>query len=707
MTKDSAQEKWVYREHTRVKHILLEKYLWAWIPILGKGNPKICYFDGFAGKGKYEDGTKGSPVIALKVADERADYYGRIFLYFIEKDKNNFSDLENVLEAERKNLNNSDKIEIIKKNDVFANTVDKIFDYLKDKKGILVPSFFFIDPFGFSGIPFKAVSRILANPKTEIFFTFMARDIGRFIQDPKLRDTLTDLFGTDQWKEIINLPDRDKGLIQLYRRQLHEAANAKFSLHFKVCESERLRTLYYLIHATNNFDGHSIMKSVMFNQSVSGDFAYLGPTDVTKRSQTILFDIHDMGQLREFLLKRFAGRTLTYEKIQEEACFPWYSEPPYISKHYRAVLRELKKENKVSVRPVTSKTPRGMQKDDKITFVKSNPIELDIPDLEPASIKRIPRRIQIHYKEYEVLDGPKQTLVWKVNDGSIITRFDKTPIPTKDTDVVCPHFIELKWAYGCPFDCSWCYLKGTFRFQPTKSAPVIKPYEKTELHVRSFLEEAKTPEILNTGELADSLMYENGESSFSKFIIPLFETQNRHKVLFLTKSDNIKNLLKLESHKQVIVSFTLNALPVAKTWEKAPSVNKRIKAAKELFDAGYEVRIRIDPLVPIKNWEKHYIELLESIFENLTPERITLGSLRGLQSTINNCPDKTWVDYLTETSNWGKRIDFSTRYEIYERLISELKQNYNFRNISLCKETVGIWEALGGKYKRIKCNCIW
>src|SRR4030043_186638 len=36
---------WEYKEHTKVKHILLEKYLAAWIPILGKYNQKICYFD--------------------------------------------------------------------------------------------------------------------------------------------------------------------------------------------------------------------------------------------------------------------------------------------------------------------------------------------------------------------------------------------------------------------------------------------------------------------------------------------------------------------------------------------------------------------------------------------------------------------------------------------------------------------------------------
>jgi hypothetical protein len=41
------------------------------------------------------------------------------------------------------------------------------------------------------------------------------------------------------------------------------------------------------------------------------------------------------------------------------------------------------------------------------------------------------RSLKIKYKEYEILDGSKKQLVQQVSDGSIIKRFEKTPIPTK------------------------------------------------------------------------------------------------------------------------------------------------------------------------------------------------------------------------------------------------------------------------------------
>ena len=702
--KDSALEKWEYREHTKVKHILLEKYLAAWILILGKYNPRICYFDGFAGRGEYIDGTLGSPLIALKIADKLSGYFGKLICFFIEKDEDNFENLKEILKREEPNFKNWQKIEAEIKNDEFANVIDGIFNNMK-KGYTLVPSFFFIDPFGFSGIPFPIIIRILSNPKTEVFFTFMVRDIARFTRLPELEETFNSLFGTDKLQSILSSSQKPEGaLITLYREQLHEVAKVKYSWAFRVCTSEKMQTLYYLVHATNSFKGHSIMKNIMFNQSARGNFAYLGPQDVTARFQMKLFDINSIEELQKLLLERFEGRTITYDKIQEEICIPWYSEPPYINKHYNQALKSLEKEGKIGVDRITSRTQRGLSGDDEITFPQSNPIATDsLPSITKSAVK-----LKVHYKEYQCLDGGKETLVDKINDGSIITRFDKTPLPTKSTNVICPHFLELKWAYGCPFNCAWCYLKGTFRFLPTRTKPVIKDLGKIELHTRRFLEEVATPEILNTGEIADSLMSEGSSEPFSKFIVPMFEEQNKHKVLFVTKSDNIKHLLEIIPHNQTIISFSLNADEVAKKWERgAPSVDRRIEAGRKLSQAGYEVRIRIDPIVPVPDWEMHYANLIDQIFTNFTPSRITLGSLRGLQSTINGSTDTSWLHYLKENSNWGKKIDFRTRYEIYATIINQLKESYDYSEVALCKETVAMWGRLGMNYRKIKCNCVW
>jgi spore photoproduct lyase len=335
---------------------------------------------------------------------------------------------------------------------------------------------------------------------------------------------------------------------------------------------------------------------------------------------------------------------------------------------------------------------------------------LEIAKAEPAGFSiRARNSAPFSLKIENILNirGNKNGRITAVGDGSIIKLFDKTPYPSDDNDVVCPHFMELKWANGCKFDCAWCYLNGTMRFRPMGKAPYLKDEKKIIAHIREYLETEKNPTVLNSGELSDSLVYEGNGFSLTRDIIPLFKEQKKHKLLILTKSAAIKGLLESESQKNVIVSFSINALPVAKKWEKkAPSPTYRIKSAKKLVDAGYTVRVRIDPMVPVKNWERWYEELVDLIYSSLEPRRITFGTLRGLQSTINNCDDKTWVKYLNNRSNWGLKAPDDIRLNMYSHLIDKVKQYDNKCQIAMCKETVRMWKEMHLDYRKIRCNCI-
>lgn len=312
----------------------------------------------------------------------------------------------------------------------------------------------------------------------------------------------------------------------------------------------------------------------------------------------------------------------------------------------------------------------------------------------------------VKWKEYRMLDGSEKELIQQISDGSIIKRFDKTPHPTRDVDVVCPHFLELKWAYGCPFDCAWCYLKGTLRLLPTKTKPVIKDFRKIRRHVLSFFRRGGEAEMLNSGEICDSLMSENMEAPFSEFIMRLFNNQEKHKVLFLTKSNRVENLIKLDNHSKSVVSFSLNAEPVARRWEKAPSIKSRIDAARKVSEAGFETRVRIDPIVPIAKWKEHYFDLLDRLFHTFRPERVTLGTLRGLHTTVREAGDKSWTKYLSEDSSWGKKTAFDQRSILYSSIIDHLSDEYGYDCVALCKETVEMWKFLKMDYTLIRCNCI-
>lgn len=314
------------------------------------------------------------------------------------------------------------------------------------------------------------------------------------------------------------------------------------------------------------------------------------------------------------------------------------------------------------------------------------------------------------------ISGKIRLSVIKLANGSVIERFMHTKIPP-DTpeDIVCPNFLELKWAYGCPFNCSYCYLQGTLRLLPTQKKPMIKEQEKVKRHLLAFLKAPlKEPEILNTGELCDSLMYEKTELCITKNIVSLFEDKklNRigHKVLLVTKSDKIEELLNIRKIENIIVSFSVNTPKVSKKWEKGTADPlSRIKAAKLLFDAGFEVRIRIDPIIPFpgKKWIEQYRELLDKIFSMLRPSRVTLGSLRGLSTTIRKTKDKSWLIYLEEQSRWGYRPNHKMRYKAYSVLTDYMHREYGYGKIALCKEPVRLWKELNMDWKTCRCNCVW
>ena len=120
-----------------------------------------------------------------------------------------------------------------------------------------------------------------------------------------------------------------------------------------------------------------------------------------------------------------------------------------------------------------------------------------------------------------------------------------------------------------------------------------------------------------------------------------------------------------------------------------------------------EVRLRIDPMVAVDDWETQYGELVDTVFGMMKPNRITLGTLRGLTTTVIHYKDRTWMDYLSsEKSNWGKKSTFATRLAMYQFVIDKLVEK-GMTDVGVCKETLEMWKALGKDFKKIKCNCTW
>ena len=268
---------------------------------------------------------------------------------------------------------------------------------------------------------------------------------------------------------------------------------------------------------------------------------------------------------------------------------------------------------------------------------------------------------------------------------------------TAKPGIVCGPFHAISYYIGCPFKCSYCYLQTTFR---GKVDPVI--YTNREKALRELDEWLAQPGglRLNAGELEDSLALD-GQIPLVDDLVPRFAAQRRHKLLLVTKSTNVRNLLKHDPEGQVIVAFSVNAPEVSRRYElEAPHPLDRVRAAAKVKAAGYHVTLRLDPMIPIEGWEQLYPEFIQEVYREFQPDQWTIGSLRFYSSlpmwTKKMGRNAAIYQYGQEHSREDRRRRIATyvRSNMYVTAISEIRSHDRNAIVRLCKETTSLYQLM-------------
>jgi len=277
----------------------------------------------------------------------------------------------------------------------------------------------------------------------------------------------------------------------------------------------------------------------------------------------------------------------------------------------------------------------------------------------------------------------------------------------------CAKFYKLTSYNSCNFWCEYCYLYLTFRTQPVSTHFIN--YEKMYDEIVKFdrLNIPKPLRVLNLGELGDPLAVDY-ITGFAKQIIPFMpEYAPRTRLLFLTKSDCVDDILNLDHGGQSIISFSVNTDTVFQQLEhRTASPESRLAAAAKAQKAGYEVRLRIDPVIFYSTWQNDYKELVEKIFEYVQPTRITIGEYRpsnGLANHISSrFPDSPLLRINKNLVREGRKLRYpkGLRIKMFETIIEAIKMHRADIDIALCKEQPQIWKALGLNMEGLKCNCL-
>jgi len=294
--------------------------------------------------------------------------------------------------------------------------------------------------------------------------------------------------------------------------------------------------------------------------------------------------------------------------------------------------------------------------------------------------------------------------------GQRVSKFE-----TGRLDIFCPGFFTLHWARGCPMGCSYCYLQRTFRRLPDGKKAKVYDEEEVLRHLDQWLqlppfegETYATPALLNAGELTDSLAHRGSKQMLMNYIVGRFtnEDLNPHRrvLLLLTKCASAIRFNDLDAHTykdgldRVIFSMTLNSSQFVEDFERGtPSIEKRLAQLWRARDAGWRIRVRIDPV-----WRYDYTWVAKRLVV-LKPEIITLGSFRLYAQDFGRMGLEHLRDSMVKCSD--NRYRPKARLQWYQDIADLLPG----QAVALCKETMDVVAEFNAFCKRDSlafCNCV-
>ncbi|PZQ86543.1 MAG: hypothetical protein DI534_16495 [Leifsonia xyli] len=337
-------------DQSEVKARIVQKYFYAWsnviMPTAERSGSRIAYIDMYAGPGRYKDGAASTPLLVLQHAIENQKLRKMLVALLNDSDHDKTSTLKNEID----NLPGVERLThkpVVSCGEIDAEA-ERYFNQTR-----LVPTFSFIDPFGYKGLSLKIIKGVIKDWGCDCVFFFNYNRINAGINNNAVASHMDALFGKERAEALrARLP----GLTPVLREALIleelafeiKALGGTYVLPFTFKNSNGTRTSHKLIFVSKNFKGYSIMKDIMSKESSTEDQGVpsltYSPADA---SMPLLFSLQRrLDQLRASLLQDFSGKEISVTQIYERHSV----DKPYIMRNYKETLTELEKEGQIEVR---------------------------------------------------------------------------------------------------------------------------------------------------------------------------------------------------------------------------------------------------------------------------------------------------------------------------------------------------------------------
>lgn len=342
------------KEQSEIKTKIVSEYFSIWARIMkSKANSdRLAYIDLFAGPGRYTDGSKSTPLKVIEFVLSDPILCKKMVLIFNDADPEFVESLVTECKA-------IPGIERLVHKPIFSNT--QVGDELAElfSKIKLVPTFAFIDPWGYKGLSSKLITALVKDWGSDAVFFFNYNRINMGINNEKVEEHMNAIFGEER-AEVVRLklnrlspPERELLIINELAQSLSDNG-IKYVLPFRFSKNTRNRTSHYLIFVTKHILGYEMMKNVMWKNSSEHEdgiasFSFI-PVQNTQLSFLSLFN-RPLDDLGNELLKTFSGRTLTTKGIFRQH----HVNTPFVLANYKEALRRLESAGKIATNPPANK----------------------------------------------------------------------------------------------------------------------------------------------------------------------------------------------------------------------------------------------------------------------------------------------------------------------------------------------------------------
>ena len=343
-------------EQSVVKAAIVAKYFNVWANVMiatqnrypDRSPNKIAYIDLFAGPGRYEDGSQSTPLKILRNALQNPDIRNRLITIFNDKDTGSANSLEKAI-GELPGIETM-RYKPLVKNEEVGDEIVKMFEAMS-----LVPTLFFVDPWGYKGLSLRLVNSVLKDWGCDCIFFFNYNRINMGLNNQIVKEHMDALFGEERAEVLRPKLDsrapleRELLIIEELCQAIKSYGN-RYTLPFRFKNAKGNRTSHNLIFVSKSFRGYDKMKEIMAQESSGTDqgvpsFEY-NPADFLPK-QSLLFQLsRPLDDLQGMLLEKFAGRTVSMLKIYEQHSV----DTPFIKKNYKDALKALEKEDKIVAR---------------------------------------------------------------------------------------------------------------------------------------------------------------------------------------------------------------------------------------------------------------------------------------------------------------------------------------------------------------------